>query len=185
MTLARHVSGRMALLVCTLLGGVLIACQGGRDEEPGTSPSQFVEQLGESPPLADLTAQLKEAHQIADSAASGEEKQRAAERLAALFDAVASLEETPAGTSPHVVAVRQDLAARASQLWLEHAPKDAKRLAERGLALSETPSVLRANLYIALADAEEALGRPSEARSALVSALSINAQLFEAELEHP
>src|SRR5690606_5578050 len=138
-----------------------------------------LEQPTPSEALRELTTRLKRAHQIADQASTTSEKQAAAELLTDLF------EETAATPSPHVTAVRQDLAARASQLRLEEAPLEAKRLAEQGLALTENPSVLLANLFIALADAEEALRNQAQARSALVSALTINEQLFEAELQHP
>lgn len=186
MTLRPHVVAGMTSIVCAFLSSALGGCQESRENAPTLGAG---ERHSEQPVLEEqgvpdeaqvgFTAKLKQVHQFADTATSREEKQEAARRLTAAF------EEAAHTTSPHVVAVRQDLAARASQLQLEEAPLEAKRLAEMGLALSDAPSVLRANLFIALADAEEALAKPSEARSALVSALAINQQLFEAELMHP
>ena len=186
MTRFRYVPARMALLICALLFSTgSTGCQENQQEEPSlnpppTAPNQAtLEQAAPSQALRELTTRLKRVHQVADQASTTSEKQAAAELLTDLF------EETTATPSPHVTAIRQDLAARASQLRLEEAPLEAKRLAEEGLALTNTKSVLLANLFIALADAEEALKNPPEARSALVSALTINEQLFDAELQHP
>lgn len=129
-----------------------------------------------SPSLAE---QLREVHEGADSARSAREKTLSAERLLSLYEA------TGTEDSPHLLAVRQDLAARAAQLLMEEAPDRAKESAQLGLNLSQTPSVLRANLFLALADAEEALGNRAQAKRALLEALVINEELFRSEMETP
>lgn len=182
-----YVPARMALLACALLFAWGSAgCQASQEGAPRPDPApnaseQAISEQAAAPSqaLRELSTRVKHVHQVADKASTTSEKQAAAELLTDLF------EETATPPSPHVTAIRQDLAARASQLRLEEAPLEAKRLAEQGLSLSDTPSVLLANLFIALADAEEALKNSSQARSALVSALTINEQLFEAELQHP
>lgn len=129
-----------------------------------------------SPPLAE---QLRKVHAEADAARSKKEKARSSQRLLSLFDA------TEGESSPHLTSVRQDLAARAAELLLDESPEQAKQSAERGLFLSNTPTVLRANLLLVLADAEEALGNQDKAKRALVEALLINEELFKSEIETP
>lgn len=126
-----------------------------------------------------LAERLRKVHEEADAARSQKEKSLSAERLLSLYEA------TGAESSPHFLSVRQDLAARAAQLLLEESPSRAKESAERGLSLSNAPSVVRANLLLALADAEEALRNPSKAKRALVEALVINEELFQSEMEAP
>jgi len=133
-----------------------------------------------APPVdPELPKRLRALHEAADQATSKEERLHAADELLMMF------EDTRRGDSYHLVSVRQDLAARASHLLLDSSPERAKAAAESGLLLSLAPSVLRANLFIALADAEEALGDPVATKKALLHALAINEALFESEMESP
>lgn len=144
-----------------------------------TAPKSETSQFDSSAPNATLGQRLRKLHEEADKAASLEEKSAAADNLLSLYDSVSH------DNSPHVVSVRQDLAARASQLLLDKSPARSKQLAKSGLELSQAPSVLRANLFLVLADAEEALGNKDQAKKALVEALTINEKLFESELKTP
>jgi hypothetical protein len=129
--------------------------------------------------LPSLAEQLRKAHEEADAAHSNAAKLASAEQLLALDKTLGE------NDSPHLIALRQDLAARAAELLLQQTPARARESALRGLSLSSAPSVLRANLLLALADAEEALKNEDQTRKALVEALSINEKLFESEMQTP
>lgn len=128
---------------------------------------------------AALGQRLRKLHETADAATTAEERAAAGADLLALYESLS------AENSPHLISVRQDLAARAAQLLLATSPARSRDAAKAGLRLSSAPSVLRANLFLALADAEEALENPEEAKNALVFALSINEELFESEINTP
>lgn len=83
-------------------------------------------------------------------------------------------------------AAREDLAARAAQLYLRAQLADeARRVAEEALTLRDEPSVTRANLLVVLADAAEQTGKPDAARAYLMDALVMNQKLLDKELETP
>ncbi len=144
-------------------------------------PRAALEPSSSSPTVGEmeLPSRLRSVHEAADRADSEEERLHMADELLVLFRRIES------DRSPHLVSVRQDLAARAANLLVASAPKRAKVAAEEGLALSHQPSILRANLFISLADAEEALGNDAAARSALLRAITINETLLESELKTP
>lgn len=126
-----------------------------------------------------LEKRLRKLHEDADAATSPEERAAAGERLLSLYEALS------AENSPHLISIRQDLAARAAQLLLATSPSRSRKSAQDGLELSTAPSVLRANLFLALADADETLGNKENAQKSLVEALAINEKLFETEIEAP
>lgn len=126
-----------------------------------------------------LGRRLRKIHEAADAATTAEERAAAGADLLSLYESLG------AENSPHLISVRQDLAARAAQLLLETSPARSRKAAEQALEISAAPSVLRANLFLALADAEEALGNTEKAKKALVLALSINEELFESEMNTP
>ena len=127
-----------------------------------------------------LTGRLRAAHALADEAQSGKQIEAALVELEQLFTL------TDAEEGPHILAVRQDLAARIAEFKLKSGElSGAASAAQQGLALTDKPTLLRANLFIVLADIEEAQSNTDAATVALMSALTINQHLFDAELETP
>jgi hypothetical protein len=121
-------------------------------------------------------AEVRAAHQTADAAESPAQKAAAKDALESAFQR---------GDEPGAAAaIRQDLADRAARLELElgHAA-EALRWTQRGLAIDDAPSVLRANLLITEAEALAAQGQRAEARQALFAALEINQALLQVELD--
>lgn len=182
----------VVLGVMVALAATIASCARDKPahEDRTVAPTSAPTTPSPEPPLTPSTAdskaqqtalpeQLRALHEAADHADSSEERRHAADELLEMF------RRTETETSPHLISVRQDLAARAASLLIESSPERAKAAAESGLRISDSPSVLRANLFIALADAEEALGRETEARKALLRALTINEELFESELKSP
>jgi len=121
-------------------------------------------------------AEVRAAHQTADSATTQEQKRAAERALESAFERSAA----PGAEA----ALRQDLADRAARLELElgHA-QQALDWTQRGLAVEGAPDLLRANLLITEADAWVALGQRGEARQSLLAALEINQALLSSELE--
>lgn len=178
------------LALCIALSGCSRFEESAGEAASDTAPSERQEDATPHPEQSDgtppqespedvLGQKLRKVHEEADAARSLEEKLASAQSLLSLYEAISS------GNSPHLISVRQDLLARAAHFQLESSPAHAKESAERGLLLSRAPSVLRANLFLALADAEEALGSQERAKKALMEALAINEQLFESEMETP
>lgn len=125
---------------------------------------------------------LEEAHRAADAAKDPTSRGVAVARLAELYER----ENTLPRDLPEIVELRQDLAVRAARLELAASDASAALAwVERGLALSEEPSVLAATLWMVAADAHETRGDFGEARRALHQALAINQQLLHRELEEP
>lgn len=182
--------GLLVLALCVALMGCSRVDKSARKAASDPVPPELreeatpdSEQSGSAPPqnspAAALSQKLREVHEAADSARSREQKLAAARNLLSLYESISS------EGSPHLISVQQDLLARAAHFQLESSPARAKELVERGLLLSSTPSILRANLFLALADAEEALGNQERAKKALMEALAINENLFESEMETP
>jgi hypothetical protein len=122
--------------------------------------------------------ELREAHRMADEAKTREDKDAARRKLQDAFESAPQTEAT--------AELRQDVAARTARLLLESgSASEARTIAQRGLAVGSGPSVTRANLLVVMADAEEMLERPDEARKHLMEALEMNQALLSKELENP
>lgn len=169
---------------------LLVACQREAHEERSASPPMkaaavdpSAEDVLRAPEIVRAWLQaLEEAHRAADEAKDPTSRGAAVARLAELYERGDTL---PRNLS-EIVQLRQDLAVRAARLELASSD-EAAALAwvERGLALSEEPSVLAATLWMVAADVHEARGDLGEARRALRRALAINQQLLDRELEEP
>lgn len=139
-----------------------------------TSGSAALDAAGE------LAEETRHAHDLADRANTDPLKREA---LAALEQVTRKMRQL--GT-PHSIAVQQDLSARTAGLLLEAGRReDARTELRMALALTEKPTILRANLFITLADVEEAEKNHDVARAALMEALKINQTLLDTELEKP
>jgi tetratricopeptide (TPR) repeat protein len=121
-------------------------------------------------------------HETIDHASDAATRESALERMSELWASV-----PPSWAArPEAVELRQELAARAARLELAAGrPREARRWAERGLALDQDVSSLSAALWLVMADAYEAEGNTSEARGALKEALASHERLLERELEDP
>lgn len=127
--------------------------------------------------MAQLAA---EAHASADRAGTSEKQLSAARELEKVF--LHSSQEA----SPQAIVVRQDLAARAAQLYLTaDQPNEAERIAKAGIHTSSEPSIPLASLLVARADAEEMQGKKEQMRASLVEAMKVNQKLMEKELLTP
>jgi hypothetical protein len=115
----------------------------------------------------------------------------AIDKRAALSDVERVFEASPPPSTmdvsaPELLPLRQDLASRAARVELDlgHAAS-ADQWARRGLALTTTPSIFRANLLLDAAEARRRQGDDAGARAALVEAMQINQHLLDEELETP
>ena len=159
--------------------GMLVSCSRPGDpptperKEPSASPS--------APAIAHSWAQeVRKVHESADHAETHEALVNHARRM----EQLAFYEARP--PQREAIQLAQDLAARSALLYLRASqPDEARRVVLRGLRRSDEPSASRTQLFMTLADAEEALGHGSSARKALLEALAINQQLFKKELETP
>lgn len=124
-------------------------------------------------------AEARAAHTLADAAS----EPRVAE--AALAEAFAR--PVPAGvTAEDARVVRQDLAYRAASIALaDERPEDARRHADRGLALGAATDIFTANLYVVRGQAREALGDAIGAASDYHEALLVNERLLDRLLDDP
>lgn len=178
-----------------------------RPAEPTAPPAAQVADRtlpGETKALAqDWLLELKQAHTAASAARTDAEKRAALLDLGRAFEHATELSRkltaTPAveakgvtkgapGQMAHaeVVSLSQDLASRAARIELAlGSGAAALAWAERGLALSPAPSVLRANLLLDAADAHGLSGRPALGKPFLLEALRINQRLLDEELETP
>jgi hypothetical protein len=123
----------------------------------------------------------------ADRAASLTELSRVFEASAEISRKLGSGSDVGVGSArAEVTSLSQDLASRAARIELarHHGPA-ALAWAQRGLALSEAPTVMRANLLLDAADAHKLQNEPDKARGLLVEALRINQTLLHKELETP
>jgi tetratricopeptide (TPR) repeat protein len=181
----------LASLVLMTLGTCLGACS--RSEEP-ESEASLVESETEQvvapeeaaePPVNKRSSEreFKQALIVAHRAADEAKNRVAEEKAARLLEQALTLPPAPGEAS---LILRQDLSVRAATLRLRGGElKQAEVLVRQGLALSEAPSAARAQLFITLADVEEAKGQADDAKQALLNALAINQELFEKELEEP
>jgi tetratricopeptide (TPR) repeat protein len=120
---------------------------------------------------------VQAAHAQADSAHGDAERAAAAEALERAYRAV------PSDEDPTLTWVRQDLCVRIGDAALRRGDADAALLwAERGLGLSESSNVARADLFRVKGEALEAQGKKEDAVRALHDALEINQQLMERAL---
>lgn len=149
--------------------------------EAPTSPKRDDEADDEAVGSVDdhrFSRELEEAHRMADEAGNEEEMTAARRKLEAVYA------RTP--ESRDTAEVREDVAARIARIWLRTGSATrARKVAKSALYLRDDPSVTRANLLVVLADAEEMLERPNEARKHLMQALEMNQTLLEKELENP
>lgn len=180
--------------VCAL---VVVACsrdEPSASEQASAASARLAEQEQDAPPevaeppssevaqdeVRQRTAvsKLELLHERIDHADTAEERR---ETLQALTEAFEGLP----GEGKFVLA-KQDLAYRAARLALESEEAAlAKRWAERGLELSREVDVGRANLLLALADAERALGNDEREREVLMQALTVNQKILKEELRDP
>lgn len=134
---------------------------------------------GDPDAAAAWVSDLRAAHERADAAEQWGDLEAARLALETLAGTPA-----PAGVAPtHARAARQDLYFRLATLAAmrsEHA--DARDAATAGLALGQEDDVLTANLLIARAEAEEALGEREGASRDFLAALRINEALLDAVL---
>lgn len=149
---------------------------------PAAQREASVGQAGEDAPEPPWLSQLGAAHEAADLAETPATRREAVETVGRAFR-----EPSPAGVSQaEALDIRQDLAARAAQLELSLGDAEsALDWTRRGLALSQSASVFRANLLMIQADVLTTQERPDLARKALLEALEVNTALLEQELENP
>lgn len=143
---------------------------------------------------ADWLKEVRKVHTLVDRAETESEKDAALAEMTRTFEAATDISrKLDAGAdvgveSAHaeVLSLSQDLASRAARMELDrkHGPA-ALTWAERGLAVSHAPTVLRANLLLDAADAHKLANEPDAARGLLVEALRINQTLLDKELETP
>jgi len=177
---ARRSSGKrrvaaLALALAALATPWVLGCNSSEDA-PAVGTPVLSQEVGS------WLARVGEAHRQLDRARDSSEVEAAKRRLEQIVD------ETPpdALATEHWAEVRQDIAGRLSKLALDRGdPRGARSWADRGLDFRREPSVFRANLFIARANAERALGNADAASASLFEALKVNQQLLEVELENP
>lgn len=163
-----------------LLFAVLATLGGSGCDSPEDAPRAGTSALSQE--IGQWLARVGEAHRQLDRARDVGQMDEAKRQLEAILD-----EEPPATlAAEHWAEVRQDIAGRLSRLALERGELErARSWAERGLGFHEGPSVFRANLFVARANAERALGDADAASASLLEALKVNERLLEQELENP
>jgi hypothetical protein len=128
----------------------------------------------------DAIASLRKLHADVDAAESPAQMRAVEARLESAFEAEWPLQ--PSEAAP----LRQDLAERAARLALaQDRVEEARKWAQKGLDVADGQPFLRANLLVALADAERQANALDSARGHLLEALAINQELLDRELEHP
>lgn len=156
----------VGLTLLTLLTSATLGCGPNGAEVSATNANEWV-------------AEVRRAHSLADEA---EVSDRPLAARAALSPVAA--QEAPHDVAPLLArAVRQDLYFRLATVAAaadDH--EGARDAASAGLSLGEGPDVLTANLFIARAEAYEALGDGARASSDYLSALRINEALLDAVL---
>lgn len=165
------------------------SCTPNEAPEPSLDASELreaslpEEEMEDKSPAGSMDTNFKRALILAHQAADEAKDRSADEKAAKLLEEALSL--APLSGEATLI-LRQDLSARAGSLRLRVGDlKTAELLVRRGLSMSEAPSAARAQLFIVLADVEEARGHGDAAKQALLGALSINQELFERELEEP
>ncbi len=149
-------------------------------QRPASPPGQNADTSVPSEGEISLAQLAAEAHASADRAGTSEKQLSAARELEKVF--LHSSQEA----SPQAIVVRQDLAARAAQLYLTaDQPNEAERIAKAGIHTSSEPSIPLASLLVARADAEEMQGKKEQMRASLVEAMKVNQKLMEKELLTP
>ena len=160
-----------ALLLCAF--GLAGACGAERAEDADVELD--VE-------TAQWVADVRRAHEAADTALRAGQVQAALQRLDGALAANVPSEVQP----EHRRAVHQDLLFRVAQAQLQAGRSgEARAAAERGLALGRAADLFTANLLIARGQALEADKRDTEAAASYYEALEINRVLLGAALGQP
>ncbi len=143
-------------------------------------------ELARSGWLADsgLQPELRQAlwahHRSLDSARTDSARQIAKNGL---LGSLAQLDQRR-GRSPVIDRLLEDGYFRlAQQEQVDGHFQAAQRFADRGLAVSEQPGVMRANLWLAKACAQRSLGDPQAAANSLLRALELNESLLKETLK--
>lgn len=147
---------------------------------PNTAPAQPREWL----------SRLRALHALADAVpAPGRDSANPGKAELGALEAISEFYAAPPPpqlSANEILPLRRDLADRAARIELARGkPREALSWTGRGLSLSDTPGVFRANLLLTAAEAHEALGQTEAARSALLQALQVNQSLLDQEVENP
>lgn len=157
---------------------VLAACTAfacGQEETGGQLSSAETSTIA-----GNWAARLALAHHQADHISTDKDSINAAQSLAELALDSARPDQEAA------LMLAQEAAARSASLYIKSdRVRDARALIERGLVVSAQPTVGLAQLYMVLADCEQAEDNEVASRQALLKALSINQELFALELKNP
>ncbi len=186
---ARHIGLLLLLALPSSCARQEKSSQAKPDHEPATpsfsAPPAPARAPTSEPSSASWVAELRSVHGRLDGATHASERHAVLQDVERLFES-APRERPEVTAASEVLSLRQDLASRAARIELDLGDAVlAARWAQRGLALSQAPSLFRANLLLDAAEARRRLGDDAGARTALLEAMQINQNLLEEELENP
>jgi tetratricopeptide (TPR) repeat protein len=144
---------------------------------------QLLSEAAESSSQAKPLAALRRAHAAADAAKTGVELKAAVEQLEQSLGGFGGSEASIGGSSTREQLL-QDGYFRLAEMEQRLGHYDrAIDYADRGLEVSSSASVARANLFIVKAQAQRARGESTEAAQSLMQALGINERLMKESLD--